>query len=157
MAVKKFGLKFDGVAELSERLDKLGGDLKAVTEEALAFIPAEINPKLHAAIAKHNKPGKVAESIVEDQKVTWLGSVARIPVGFDFKKGGLPSIFLMYGTPRHAPRNQYGGASKPGAREHPGTVADRELYEAIYGKRVQADIAKTQQKIFSDAIAQLIK
>ena len=43
---KKFGLKFDGVAELSEQLDKLGGDLKAVTEEALAFIPADINPHL---------------------------------------------------------------------------------------------------------------
>ncbi len=154
---KKFGLKFDGVAELSEQLDKLGGDLKAVTEEALAFIPADINPHLREAMAKHNRSGKVAASIVEDQTVTWLGSVASIPVGFDFKKSGLPSIFLMYGTPRHAPRNQYGGASKPGAQEHPGTQADRELYDAIYGKRVQSDIAKKQKQIFEDAIARLLK
>lgn len=162
MANKKFGLKFDGVAELSEQIDKLGGDLKEITEQALAFIPGEVTPKLKAAMAKHTQygrgtSGETAQSIVEGQTVQWIGSTASIAVGFDLKKGGMPSIFLMYGTPRHAPRNQYGGASREGAREHPGTQQDRELYEAIYGKRIQADIAAKQKQIFEEAIENLLK
>lgn len=154
---RKQGLDFSGISELSEKYEKLGGELRTLATEALEFIPDEINPQLHAAMAKHRKTGKTEATIVEDQKVTWSGLAASIPVGFDIKKGGLPSIFLMYGTPRHAPRNQYGGASRPGAREHPGTAQDVALYEAIYGKKVQNDIAKKQQEIFEDAIAKLMK
>lgn len=159
---KKFGLHFEGVAELSEQIDKLGGDLKQVTEEALEFIPDLVNPKLKAAMAKHTRYGKgtsgqTAKSIVEGQHVTWTGSTAAIQVGFDLKKGGVASIFLMYGTPRHAPRNQYGGATQPGAREHPGTAKDSELYDAIYGKRIQKEIADRQRKIFEEALEKLLK
>lgn len=162
MASKKFGLKFDGVAELSEQIDKLGGDLKKTTEAALAFIPGEVTPKLRAAMAKHTRygqgtAGKTAQSLVEGQQVQWNGSVASIAVGFDLKKGGMPSIFLMYGTPRHAPRNQYGGATREGAEEHPGYKADRELYDAIYGKRIQAEIAKRQREIFEEVLEKVLK
>ena len=69
----------------------------------------------------------------------------------------MPSIFLMYGTPRHAPGNQYGGPVRPGAQEHPGTKADKELYDAIYGSKTQKDIAAKQQKIFTQAIQDLMK
>lgn len=154
---KKFGLNFDGVAELSERLEALGGDLKAVAEAALDFIPEDVNPKLHAAMVKHNKSGATNRSIVEDAQVTWTGNVASIDVGFNLKKGGMPSIFLMYGTPRHAPGNQYGGPVRQGAQEHPGTKADTELFNAIYGTKAQKDIATKQQKIFTKAIEELMK
>ena len=162
MASKKFGLKFDEVAELSEQIDKLGGDLKEITEEALAFIPGEVTPKLRAAMAKHTRygkgtAGKTAQSLVEGQKVQWTGSTASIAVGFDLKAGGMPSIFLMYGTPRHAPRNQYGGATREGAEEHPGYKGDPELYEAIYGKKIQAEIAKRQKQIFESALEKILK
>lgn len=154
---KKFGLNFDGVSELSEKLEALGGDLKQVAEQALEFIPGDVNPKLHAAMAKHNKTGLVDRSIVTDQKVEWTGNVASIDVGFDLKKGGMPSIFLMYGTPRHAPGNQYGGPVRPEAQEHPGIKADTELFNAIYGSKTQKDIAAKQQKIFNQAIQELMK
>ena len=154
---KKFGLNFDGVAELSEKLEQLGGDLKKVAEEALEFIPGDVNPKLHAAMQKHRGHGVTEKSIVEGQKVTWTGNIASIDVGFNLKKGGMPSIFLMYGTPRHAPGNQYGGPVRPGAQEHPGTKADKELYDAIYGTKTQKDIAAKQQKIFTQAIQDLMK
>lgn len=154
---KKFGLNFDGVAELSEKLEQLGGDLKKVAEEALEFIPGDVNPKLHAAMQKHRGHGVTEKSIVEGQKVTWTGNIASIDVGFNLKKGGMPSIFLMYGTPRHAPGNQYGGPVRPGAQEHPGTKADKELYDAIYGSKTQKDIAAKQQKIFTQAIQELMK
>lgn len=154
---KKFGLNFDGVAELSEKLEALGGDLKQVAEQALEFIPGDVNPKLHAAMQKHRGNGVTEKSIVEGQKVTWTGNIASIDVGFNLKKGGMPSIFLMYGTPRHAPGNQYGGPVRPGAQEHPGTKADKELYDAIYGSKTQKDIAAKQQKIFTQAIQDLMK
>lgn len=154
---KKFGLNFDGVAELSEKLEALGGDLKQVAEQALEFIPGDVNPKLHAAMQKHRGHGVTEKSIVEGQKVTWTGNIASIDVGFNLKKGGMPSIFLMYGTPRHAPGNQYGGPVRPGAQEHPGTKADKELYDAIYGSKTQKDIAAKQQKIFTQAIQDLMK
>ena len=154
---KKFGLNFDGVAELSEKLEALGGDLKQVAEQALEFIPGDVNPKLHAAMQKHKGHGVTERSIVEGQQVKWTGNVASIDVGFDLKKGGMPSIFLMYGTPRHAPGNQYGGPVRPGAQEHPGTKADKELYDAIYGSKTQKDIAAKQQKIFTQAIQDLMK
>lgn len=154
---RKQGLDFKGISELSEKYEKLGGELQTLATEALEFIPDEINPKLHVAMAKHRKTGKTEATIVQDQKVVWSGLAASISVGFDIKKGGLPSIFLMYGTPRHAPRNQYGGPSRAGAREHPGTAQDIELYDAIYGKKVQNEIAKKQQEIFEDAIAKLMK
>ena len=159
MARKKPGLNFDEVAELSEKLEKLGGDLQQVTTDALQFIPDYINPKLRAAMSKHTKysRGKTASTIVEDQKVTWSGYTASIPVGFDLKNGGLPSVFLMYGTPRHAPKNQWGGPTRPGAREHPGTQADEELKGAIYGKKTQAEIAAKQQAIFEAALEKLLK
>lgn len=156
---KKFGLDFAGVAEFSEQLEKLGGDLQQVTTDALQFIPEYINPKLRAAMAKHTRysRGKTKQTIVEDQKVSWTGYTASIPVGFDLKNGGLASIFLMYGTPRHAPKNQWGGPTRPGAREHPGMQADEELKGAIYGKQTQAEIAKRQQAIFEAAIEKLLK
>jgi len=154
---KKFGLNFDGVAELSEKLEALGGDLQKVAEEALEFIPGDVNPKLHAAMVKHNKTGLADRSIVTDQKVSWTGNVASIDVGFNLKKGGMPSIFLMYGTPRHAPGNQYGGPVRQGAQEHPGTKADTELFNAIYGTKTQKEIAAKQQKIFNQAIQELMK
>ena len=154
---KKYGLNFDGIAELSEKIEELGGDLREIATDALAFIPDEVNPKLKAAIAKHRRTGKTAASIVTDQKVQWQGMVASIDVGFNLKKGGLASIFLMYGTPRHAPRNQYGGSVRPGAREHPGTKADKDLYDAIYGTRAQKEIKEKQQEIFTDTIKKALK
>ena len=154
---KKFGLNFDGVSELSEKLEALGGDLKQVAEQALEFIPGDVNPKLHAAMQKHKGHGVTERSIVEGQQVKWTGNVASIDVGFDLKKGGMPSIFLMYGTPRHAPGNQYGGPVRPDAQEHPGIKADTELFNAIYGSKTQKDIKDKQQKIFTQAITKLMK
>lgn len=154
---KKFGLNFDGVSELSEKLEALGGDLKQVAEQALEFIPGDVNPKLHAAMQKHKGHGVTEKSIVEGQQVKWTGNVASIDVGFNLKKGGMPSIFLMYGTPRHAPGNQYGGPVRQGAQEHPGTKADTELFNAIYGTKTQKEIAAKQQKIFNQAIQELMK
>lgn len=147
-----WGINFDGYTNLSERYQQLGGDLKEIADECLAFIPTKINPGLKKAISKHKRTGQTERTLVEGQKPTWQGDKASINVGFDISHGGLPSVFLMYGTARHTPANQYGTPKKPGAKENPGIQADKKLYNAIYGNSVQREISEEQEKIYTEAI-----
>lgn len=146
---KKAGISFKGFDEMATKFDKLGGDLNKIVEECLEFIPDMINPKLQADIAPHRrrKTKSTADSIKTDNKVEWEGTLARMPVGFKLKKGGLPSIFLMFGTPRHVPINQY-GAPKKGDAKLTGMSADKKLYDDIYGTSIRRQISKKQAEIF---------
>lgn len=152
MAKKRFGLEFGAIADLAEKYDKLGGDLKEITTKALEFIPDEVNPDLSKAIAQHRRTGKTAASLERDQKVEWNGTVASIAVGFNLANGGFPSIFLMYGTARHAPSNQYGGPYGGTTQ----TTQDKRLYDAIYGNKKQKAITEEQHKIFTEEIEKII-
>lgn len=149
---KGWGINSEGFTELSERYLKLGGDLKQITEDCLTFIPQKINPELSKAIKKHTRTGKTEKSLVENQKPTWTGDTATIKVGFKISEGGLPSIFLMYGTARHTPANKYGTPKRPGAKDNPGIQADKKLYNAIYGNAIQRTISEEQEKIFTTEI-----
>lgn len=149
---KGWGIQFDGFTALSERYQKLGGDLKEIANECLTFIPRKVNPKLKKAMDKHERTGKTEKTIVEGQSPTWAGDTATIKVGFDISNGGLPSIFLMYGTARHTPVNQYGTPRREGAKENPGFDADKKLYNAIFGTAVRKEISTEQEQIFIDAI-----
>jgi len=153
MAKKKgWGIKFDGFTELSERYMQLGGDLNKVADDCLQFIPEKINPELKKAMSRHKRTGNTVKTLTEGQKPSWTGDTATIKVGFDISKGGLPSVFLMYGTARHTPRNQYGTPKRAGAKDNPGIREDKKLYNAVYGNAIQREIAQEQEKIFSDAI-----
>lgn len=128
----KFKLEFSGFEELSLQLQKLGGDLKATTEDALKSTHSHITPKLRSDIQKHRRSGGTERSLVTDAKVQWNGDIASIDVGFDIKNGGLPSVFLMHGTPRVKP--------------------DKKLYQDIYGSKTKKEVAEIQEKEFSKAI-----
>lgn len=132
MAKNKLKLEFKGFEEYAARLDELGGDLKATTEKALKESHALVTPKIKAAMTKHNRTGGTSRAILDKSPVVWDGAVASIDVGFDIQSGGMPSIFLMYGTPRVKP--------------------DRDLYNAIYGNKTKKEIKELQQEIFSAAI-----
>ena len=152
MAKKRFGLDFSGIADLAEKYDKLGGDLQKITTKALEFIPEQINPEAQKAIAQHRRTGKTASSLVQDQKVSWSGTVASIAVGFNIASGGMPSIFLMYGTARHAPSNQYGGPYNGSIQ----TIQDKKLYDAFFGNKTQKKISEEQQKIFLEGVEEIM-
>jgi len=149
---KKFGLEFKGFEEVMANYEKLGGDVKKITKECLDFIPDMINPKLQTDIAKHKRSGDTAQSIAQGEQVKWNGQVAGIKVGFKIGDGGLASIFLMYGTARHTPVNQYGTPKREGARMHPGTNADRKLYNDIYGRAIRKQIGAKQEEILQREI-----
>lgn len=132
---KKFGLEFDGFEELLTRINKLEGNAKATTDRALKATHKHITPTLHQAMAKHRQTEKTEKSIVDTAKVEWIGSVASVEVGFDISKGGLPSIFLMFGTPKMKP--------------------DTKLKNAIFGNKTRSEIMKIQEDIFYDEIRRL--
>ena len=140
MATKnRIGLQFSGFAEMAARLDELQGDLQRTTEEALIKSKEVVTAKLLEATNKANYPaqgkystGRTRQSIDTTQNVTWQGTTAEINVGFDLKKSGLTSIYLMYGTPRMA--------------------KVQAIYDAVYGSRVKAEIKRVQKETFDAAI-----
>jgi hypothetical protein len=124
---------------MAARLDELQGDLQRTTEEALIKSKEVVTAKLLEATNKANYPaqgkysmGRTRQSIDTTQNVTWQGTTAEISVGFDLKKSGLTSIYLMYGTPRMA--------------------KVQAIYDAIYGSRVKAEIKRVQKETFDAAI-----
>lgn len=129
---KKFGIQFDGFTELMENFDKLGGDLKAVSEDCLRAAHEIVTPKLHADMTRHHRTGDTEKSIIDTANVDWDGTTASIDVGFDLKHGGMPSIYLMYGTPR--------------------MPKDTKLYNDIYGSAVKKQISTKQEEILQNAI-----
>lgn len=127
MAKVKLGLELDGFEELIDKLERLNGDVKEVVEGSLRVAGNTVASNLQTAMRKHNRTGETAGSIVKKAKVKWEGSTAEADVGFQFPEG-LPSIFLMYGTPR--------------------MDKDQNLYNAIYGAKTRKVIADKQADIF---------
>lgn len=132
MARNKIGMQFKGFEELIEKYDKLGGDIKEITEKCLKESHAYVTPNIKRDMSRHHMTGDTEKSIVEDARVEWDGLTASIDVGFDLKHGGMPSIFLMYGTPR--------------------MKKDSKLYNDIYGSRTKKEVARIQEEILTRAI-----
>ena len=141
MSKNKIGLQFSGFKEMAEKLDRIGGDLKKTTADALSKSKEFVEKNLVRDTKKENYPahGKYSSGITRysidtNENVEWQGAMASIPVGFDFEKSGMTSIFLMYGTPR--------------------MTKVQSIYDDIYGKKTQTEIKKIQKNIFSEAIKQ---
>ncbi len=132
MSKVKLTVDFKGFEEYAEKLDRLGGDLRAATEEALKESKELVDEQLHGAMSKHHRTGKTESTIMDSAQVEWSGSVASVDVGFDIAHGGLASVFLMYGTPKQQP--------------------DKKLYDAVYGRSTKNKVKKVQEEIFAKAI-----
>lgn len=154
---KKYGIVSDELSELAEKIDRLNKDLlKPTVEKCLEVAPQVINPKLEAAMQKHRRTGKTADSIIKNPEIVWEGTTAYIPVGFEIQgENGthLASIFLMYGTARHAPANQYG---KYPSKTNKGLKADEKLFDALFGRATQKEIAERQSEILHAALEEAV-
>lgn len=148
---KRFSVEFEGFNEVMAKLKKLDGDTKTITEKALKESHAYVTPKLESDMQPHKRRGRTASSIKRDAQVEWAGTQASIEVGFKIRNGGLPSIFLMYGTQSHAASNQYG----PSNKNNPGMSADKNLYNDIYGTSTVNKIREIQKEIFYEALREL--
>ena len=151
MARNKLTVDFKGFKEVFEKLDRLDADTKKFTEEALEKSFETVTPGIQAAIKPHRRTGQTENSLVKSPNVKWQGDVGSVDVGFDIQNGGLASIYLMYGTPRHAAGNQYGRSGS-----HPGTAQDMTLYNSIYGTSVKNKVRKVQKEIFDKALREAL-
>ena len=134
----RIALEFTGFDSLMRKLKNLGTDAKGIAEEALERTHAHITPKLEQAIAKHHLTGETAESLKRDAVVHWNKETAEVRVGFDIANGGLPSIFLMYGT-KQTPR-------------HAATRRDKALFDAVYSKQTTKEVQELQQNAFLEGV-----
>lgn len=123
----KLELDFSGFDKILDELNEMGENAKEVTDDALREAFKIITRKAEDAIQKPNLPrqgkyssGRSEKSLVHDPKITWSDSVASVDVGFNIKKGGLPTIFMMYGTPRY--------------------MKVQALYDAFFGEQTEAEI-----------------
>lgn len=146
MGRNRISLQGDMFKDYIAKLDKLGGTnaMKTGVTEALQKSKEFVNPLIEQAMSKNKLPAKgkyskggTAQSIDVNTDVVWVGGTGEIKVGFDFKKSGLKSIFLMYGTPRMKP------------------VAG--LKNAIYGGKTQKEIAKIQEAILAKEVKKLME
>lgn len=128
----KLKLDFSGLDKMIEDMHKMGANVKEVAESALKKSRDYVNENLRNAMVPHNRSGETIKSL-KDAPVEWDGTVAKIPVGFDIKNGGMASIFLMYGT------KVFGT---------PRVKKDTKLYKAIYGKETKAKVKEIMRVEF---------
>ena len=129
-------IQFGGFEEYAERIDKLNGDLKSIMTEALVESKKLVTPEIKKQMKKHHRTGVTEGQIDDDTGVTWNGPIGEIKIGFAFGDGeGLPSIFLMYGTPR--------------------MKKDTKLYNSIYGTKIKKQISELQKEIFERELERL--
>lgn len=132
MARKKFALEFTGIEEYIAKLEQLGGDIKKTTADGLEETHKLVTAEVHKSIVPHRRSGRTERSIEDAANVEWSGFVASVKVGYSISRGGLASVFLMYGTPRMR--------------------KDPKVYNAIYGATIKKKVREIQKSIVIDAI-----
>ena len=153
---------FDGFDQLTKEIEAAGKRIKPAVNEALEETQKIIQHETTSASSvyahkggglKGYATGAMYRAILKNVHPEWAGTVATIKVGFNLrKKGGVHSIFVMYGTKKHAVKNQYGTPRKAGAKKT-GITADKRIYDAIRGSAVQAKVAKEQEDVMRRYLA----
>lgn len=150
----KITLSFPGMKETLERFEKMDGAVGPAVTEALQESYNYVTTHLEDQIEQHHRTGKTAESLLKNEKVQAEGTTYFINVGFDVSNGGLASIFLMYGSPKHVITRYHG--RKKSTWNHPGMDADAVLYDLVFGKTTKQEIAKIQKKVFKKRMEGLL-
>ena len=124
--------------KLKSQLEEIGGSaLDNAIDTALKESHSYVTKQLEQAIAPHRRTGKTAETLDRVPEVIKDGTQYYTDVGFDIGAGGLPSIFLMYGTTVHG---------------QPHVAPDRALFEAIYGNATKKRVQEIQENAFFKTI-----
>lgn len=147
--MSKFSIENEQFKQLEKQLEALAGydGVIRATENALKATDDYVTKEVDKAVAnsKFNfeRTGTTKKSIDRDKTVEWNGTVASAKAGFSISKGGLSSIFLMYGT---NPKN--GEGVKP----------DTNLKNAAKGQGIHRDrINKLQQEVFNKVISRIME
>ena len=139
---KNVQFEFGALDDLQDMLKRLDGNMDEATEQALIESQEIVARNAEIAMKKHRRTGKTAESIVRDHDVRQLGGSKEIDAGFRIRAGGMPSIYLMYGTTVHG---------------QPHSPPNKDVYDAVYGKKTAEEIEKAQEEVFEKAIEEAMK
>lgn len=126
----RMGLKFDGMDELLAKLSRMEVSTDKMAESALVETHKVVTEQVDKAqsSSRYNLvpgvSGYTAASVHRDAAVDWSGTTASVGVGWSITDWGLPSVFLMYGTPSITP--------------------DRNLYNAIFGGKTKQLVQQAQ-------------
>lgn len=149
MAKSKYTLDFKDFLDAAYDIDQLGGEaaLKKATENALVksgeFARLQMAKAMHGSREYHFTKGekysqggaKKALQAASAEGLTWVGSVAEMPVGFDLEVDA-DILFAIYGTPHKAP--------------------DKNLYRAVKIKgKYKTKVAEIQEEQFSEVLKEL--
>ena len=142
MPKNRIGLEID-LESMITSLEKAGADVKKSIDAVQKASKKAVTDALIKDTVKGNFPakgkystGQLARSIDKDYNVKWQGYVAEVNVGYDFKKSGMESIMLMYGTPR--------------------MKKAQKLYNDIYGSRIRKEIAEIQQEALNKILERAV-
>ena len=142
--MSKFSIEFEQLKQLEKELEELAGmdGVIRATENALRatdnYVTAEVDKAVANSKYDFDRTGTTKGSIDRDKKVEWNGTTASAKAGFKISNGGLPSIFLMYGTPTIKP--------------------DTNLKNAAKGQGIHRDkINKLQQEVFNKVIKRVME
>ena len=140
----KIKIDFSELESYQKRLEELAGGaaVERAFESALKASQNVIAKNVGAAMMKHVETGETKRSIIDNAAVEWTGDVASVDVGFRISAGGLPSIFLMYGTKLHG---------------QPHITPDKNLYNAVYGAKVRKQIVQIQKEAFEKVIERVMR
>lgn len=135
MARRKNGFDITALEKYADQLQEAGGmaAVKRAVQGGMLATKKQVNAEVTTAMQSGNLPaggkystGDTMGHLNEEMTVDWEGNMARLKFGFNMEGGGITSIFLMYGTPRHAPASGLREALK----EHPKKISRKKMQEA---------------------------
>ena len=135
MARRKNGFDTTALEKYGERLEAAGGSaaVKRAVEGGMRSTKQQVNTRVTAAMSPGNLPaggkystGATMGHLNKEMAVNWEGNMARLKLGFNLQDDGLVSIFLMYGTPHHAPA----AGLREALKEDPRKISRKEMAKA---------------------------
>ena len=140
MGRNTLSLNTKNIEDLITKLDGIGADVQKVVTDALEQAAETITDDTLEVISDqylpahgkyHGKDGDTEKSVVRNSKVTWVGGMASIPVGFDYDKPGAGG-YLISGRPDMSP--------------------DVKLNQMYTGKKYMRQIEKDMVEVINDEI-----
>ena len=135
MAKRKNGFDTSALIKYADQLEAAGGTaaIKRAVDGGMRATKQEANCQVSTAMQTSNLPaggkystGETMKHLDTGMEPDWQGNIARLPLGFNLKDGGLVSIFLMYGTPNHAPV----AGLREALKENPRKISRKEMESA---------------------------